>query len=70
MDGVGRIARGAIPAISRDVFNRDGTAELNEVDIAYQMKNVAPVIEQLEITPANYKFPAPLAFTAPRTHPR
>jgi hypothetical protein len=36
-----------------------GTAELGEVDVAYQMKNVAPVIQELEITPANYKFPAP-----------
>ena len=36
-----------------------GTGELNEVDIAYLMKNVAPVIEQVEATPANYKFPAP-----------
>ncbi len=36
-----------------------GTAELSEVDVAYQMKNVAPVIQELEITPANYKFPAP-----------
>jgi hypothetical protein len=36
-----------------------GTAEVAEVDVAYQMKNVAPVIQELEITPANYKFPAP-----------
>ena len=36
-----------------------GPAELEEVDVAYQMKNVAPVMEELEITPANYKFPAP-----------
>ncbi len=36
-----------------------GAAELGEVDVAYQMKNVAPVIQELEITPANYKFPAP-----------
>ena len=36
-----------------------GPAELDEVDVAYQMKNVAPVVEELEITPANYKFPAP-----------
>ncbi len=27
------------------------------VDAAYQMKNVAPEIEQVEITPLNYKFP-------------
>ena len=30
-------------------------------NVAYQMKNVAPVIEEVEITPANYKFPAPSA---------
>ena len=36
-------------------------AELDEVDLAYQMKNVAPVIDAIEITPANYKFPAPAA---------
>jgi hypothetical protein len=33
--------------------------EVTEVDAAYQMKNVAPEIEEVEITPANYKFPAP-----------
>ncbi len=36
-----------------------GTGEITEVDAAYQMKNVAPEIEEVEITPANYKFPAP-----------
>lgn len=41
-----------------------GNAELASVDVAYQMKNVAPVIETLEITPPNYKFPAP-ASSAP-----
>ena len=41
-----------------------GASELTEVDIAYQMKNVAPVIEELETTPANYKFPAPPAAAA------
>ncbi len=35
--------------------------EVTEVEAAYQMKNVAPVIDDLEITPANYKFPAPPA---------
>ena len=25
------------------------------------MKNVAPVIQEVEITPENYKFPAPVA---------
>jgi hypothetical protein len=38
-----------------------GAAELYDVTAAYEMKNVAPVIEALESTPANYKFPAPVA---------
>jgi sugar lactone lactonase YvrE len=38
--------------------------EITEVDAAYQMKNVAPEVEEVEITPANYKFPAP-STTAP-----
>jgi len=42
-----------------------GTAELYDVTAAYEMKNVAPVIEALESTPANYKFPAPVAAAPP-----
>ncbi len=34
-----------------------GAAELYDVTAAFEMKNVAPVIEALESTPANYKFP-------------
>ncbi|MGH9559453.1 MAG: hypothetical protein ACRD30_09460 [Bryobacteraceae bacterium] len=37
-------------------------AELNEVDLAYQTRNVAPEIDAIEITPPNYKFPAPVPF--------
>ena len=36
-----------------------GSGEITEVDAAYQMKNVAPEVEEVEITPENYKFPAP-----------
>jgi sugar lactone lactonase YvrE len=36
-----------------------GAGEITEVDAAYQMKNVAPEIEEVEMTPENYKFPAP-----------
>jgi hypothetical protein len=36
-----------------------GPGEITEVDAAYQMKNVAPEIEEVEMTPENYKFPAP-----------
>jgi hypothetical protein len=37
---------------------------LTEVNTAFQMKNVPPVIDALEITPDNYKFPAPTAAPA------
>jgi hypothetical protein len=33
--------------------------QITEVDVAYQMKNVAPEIDDVEVTPLNYKFPAP-----------
>lgn len=42
-----------------------GAAELYDVTAAYEMKNVAPVIEALESTPANYKFPAPVPAAPP-----
>ena len=35
--------------------------ELASIEIAYLAKNVAPVVEDIEITPPNYKFPAPSA---------
>jgi sugar lactone lactonase YvrE len=37
------------------------TPELESVDVAYLAKNVEPRVEQIEVTPANYKFPAPVA---------
>ena len=45
-----------------------GAAELYDVTAAYEMKNVAPVVEALESTPANYKFPAPVP-AAPSSSP-
>lgn len=33
--------------------------ELREVEIAYMPKNVPPALQEIEITPANYKFNAP-----------
>jgi sugar lactone lactonase YvrE len=36
-----------------------GTGSVSEVDLAYLPKNVAPVLEQIEVAPANYRFPAP-----------
>jgi len=39
--------------------------ELESVDLAYLPRNVAPHIEAVEITPANYKFPAPSIALSP-----
>lgn len=36
-----------------------GSPELRELELAYMPKNVAPVFEEVQVTPANYKFPAP-----------
>jgi len=46
-----------------------GNAELSDVGIAYQMKNVAPVVAQVEITPPNYRFPAGAAPATTVTNP-
>jgi sugar lactone lactonase YvrE len=34
--------------------------ELESVDLAYLTKNVEPRLDEIEITPANYRFPAPV----------
>jgi sugar lactone lactonase YvrE len=34
--------------------------ELESVDVAYLPKNVAPRIEEIDLTPPNYRFPAPV----------
>jgi len=39
--------------------------ELLSVLVAYLPKNLAPRVEQIEITPANYKFPAPIILAPP-----
>jgi len=39
--------------------------ELESVDVAYLPRNVAPRVELIEITPANYKFPATSLLPAP-----
>ena len=42
-------------------------ADLASVEIAYLPKNVAPLVEEVEVTPPNYKFPAPAAATSAST---
>jgi sugar lactone lactonase YvrE len=39
--------------------NNDKSPWLDSVDVAYLRRNVAPKIEQIDITPYNYRFPAP-----------
>jgi hypothetical protein len=34
-------------------------SEISSIEVAYLAKNVAPLVEDAEITPPNYKFPAP-----------
>jgi hypothetical protein len=47
-----------------------GSPTIDSVETAYLRDNVAPAIDQIEITPANYRFPdavAPLAPSSPAT---
>jgi hypothetical protein len=44
--------------------------QLESVDVAYLSKNLAPRVEQIEITPANYKFPSPLMPVATGSQPQ
>lgn len=57
----GRIVSPAARFLQYKATLTSGSTGVSEVDIAYLMKNVAPVIEQIETTPANYRFPAPSA---------
>ncbi|HKE22244.1 MAG TPA: hypothetical protein VKB88_07620 [Bryobacteraceae bacterium] len=43
--------------------------ELESVDVAFLPKNVAPRLEEIEITPPNYKFPTPLMPATPGSLP-
>jgi WD40 repeat protein len=43
-------------------------AEVSYVEVAYLPKNVAPVVDQVEITPPNYRFPAATLSVTPTTN--
>jgi sugar lactone lactonase YvrE len=36
-----------------------GSPQLDAIEVAYLARNVAPRLEEIEVTPANYRFPAP-----------
>ena len=57
----GRIQSPAARFLQYKLTLGDAQAEVTTVDVKYQAKNAAPVLEQVEITPPNYKFPAPIA---------
>ena len=51
--------------------NAEGRSpQLESVDVAYLSKNLAPRVEQIEVTPANYKFPAPVMLVATGVQPQ
>lgn len=43
----------------RATLSAQNAGELSWLDIAYQARNIAPAIEEIEVTPPNYRFPAP-----------
>lgn len=44
-----------------------GSPEMRELDIAWMAKNVAPVLEEIDITPANYRYPPVTALAVTST---
>ena len=45
--------------VSLNAGPQGSSPEFREIELAYMPKNVAPIIEEADITPANYRFPAP-----------
>ena len=41
--------------------------EVSYIEVAYLPKNVAPVVETIDVTPANYRFPQPVLSLPPST---
>ena len=64
MNQAGRIVSpvGPIPAIPADPERsraRQFTRACARLELAYMAKNVAPALDEIDITPSNYRFPAP-----------
>jgi sugar lactone lactonase YvrE len=55
--------------LALDAADKSGRSpQLDSVEAAYLPRNVAPRVEEIEITPANYKFPPPaVSMGAPQT---
>ena len=66
--GGGRVASPSARFFQYKVDLRSGAGtELSSVSMAYLPKNIEPLVEEVEITPVNYKFPAPSAAATPST---
>jgi hypothetical protein len=48
-----------------DASQKGQSPEMREIEVAWMAKNVAPFIEEVEITPPNYRFSPPSALTTP-----
>lgn len=48
----------------------DRSPELEYVDVAYLPKNVEPRVDEIDLTPPNYRFPAPAAVPVPGAPPQ
>lgn len=55
----GRVMSPAARFLQYRLTLSSSSAAVAGIDIAYQARNLAPVVEAVEGTPANYKFPAP-----------
>jgi hypothetical protein len=55
--------------LSVDAADKSGrTPQLDAVEIAYLPRNVAPRVQEIEVTPPNYKFPTPtIVISTPQT---
>jgi len=72
LDGNGRVASPPARFLQyRLTMNTSGATspELREIEVAYKTKNVPPVVSEVEVTPANYRFAAPstITLTTPTT---
>ncbi|MEJ7607350.1 MAG: hypothetical protein WKF37_14065 [Bryobacteraceae bacterium] len=63
LNAEGRVASPAARFLQYRLSMTVGPAEVREIAVAYMAKNVAPVIQEIEITPANFKHTPPLNLT-------
>jgi sugar lactone lactonase YvrE len=65
--GGGRVSSPPARFLQYKVELAGSAAEVSYVEIAYLAKNEAPSVEDVEITPPNYRFPSPVLSITPST---